>query len=98
MVREMGNPTEVIEDVRHEVIRPLREELRALVSELLGPRVSEQNITFCEMSVVNQCLAIAFLKRHRRHFLGRKRFTAPEVEAMIDHITRFSLAGIRATR
>ena len=97
LLGEMANPTEVIENVRHDVIRPLRKQMCALVGELLGPKASEQDVLFCEMSVVNQCLASAFLKRHRRHFLGRKRFTAAEVESLVDHITRFSLAGIQAT-
>ena len=62
-------------------------------------RQNEENevIFLCAMSIVGQCL---------HHFTGRRviaafrpnSFDPGDIERVVDHITRFSLAGIRELR
>ena len=97
--KEMANPTRLLEQVRRKCVGPLRGQMTALVRELLGPDAAEENVRFCQMSIVSQCLHPV---RHRRHHGRTTRENGPaliqDVEAYAEHVVRFSLAGVRATR
>jgi AcrR family transcriptional regulator len=100
LLREMVDPTEAIQKVHEDVIRPLRESIRQIIYQLLGPEATEQQITFCAMSVIHQCLAIGFRKGRRRlpAFLDVSQSRQSTIDALAEHITLFSLAGIAAVR
>jgi AcrR family transcriptional regulator len=100
LLREMVNPTDVIQDVKRDAIQPLHERMSRLMSQLLGPNAKREQVLLCEMSVVHQCLTFGI-----RLFTGRmppeaKLDVPPEqlVETLTDHVTRFSLAGLMAVR
>ena len=100
LLREIVSPTDVIEQVKHDAIRPLHDRMNELMSELLGPQASHEQILLSTISVVHQCMAIGI-----RLFTGRMppfvKFDMPTeqlVETLTNHITRFSLAGIKAVR
>jgi AcrR family transcriptional regulator len=95
---EMANPTAGLGLVVEKVIRPFDERLGCVIHELLGPDTSAQRIHDCVQSVVAQCnhlhVAQAVISR-----LGQyPAYDAEAVEHLIDHITQFSLGGIRAMR
>jgi AcrR family transcriptional regulator len=100
LLKEMSNPTEVILQFHHDVIRPLRERTRQIIKELLGPKATEQQMNFCELSLIHQCLALGFRKSRGKvpPFLGKDKLTGELIDALVDHITLFSLAGIREIR
>jgi len=100
LLREMVAPTEVIKNVKHDALEPMHERMNRLMTELLGTRASREQILLSEMSVIHQCVAIGI-----RLFTGKMppcmKLDMPVdelVERLTDHITRFSLAGIRAVR
>jgi TetR/AcrR family transcriptional regulator, regulator of cefoperazone and chloramphenicol sensitivity len=100
LLREMLNPTDVIEQVKRDAIGPLRERMDKIMRELLGAEADEDQVRLCAMSVVHQCLAIGI------HLFARKlrpdvKFDMPTdqlVRKLARHIVCFSLAGISATR
>ena len=98
--KEMANPTDLLREVQRECLEPLRAETAALVRELLGPRATEQQAQFCEMSIMGQCFGMARWARARREELppGAPAFSAANADAYAEHVVRFSLAGIRAVR
>ena len=98
LLQEMANPTEVIQQVRHDAIRSLRKRTQGIVKELLGPEATDQEVGFCEMSVIHQCLAIGFRKGRFPDKIIKENFTPDVIDALVEHITRFSLAGISAVR
>jgi AcrR family transcriptional regulator len=98
VIREMVNPTEVFAVTHRELVGPMRARTQALIRELLGPRASEQQLLYCEISLINQCLSANFFKGRRRLLFGRERFSRPQLEALARHITDFSLGGMRAIR
>jgi AcrR family transcriptional regulator len=100
LMREMSDPTDAIRDVLRDVVRPLRERTRKIIKRLLGPKVSDREIAFCEMSVVHQCLAMGFCrgKFPAGVVKGRGKPTPELIDALVDHVTSFSLAGIKAVR
>jgi AcrR family transcriptional regulator len=97
-LREMVNPTEVFAVTHRELVGPMRVQTRALIRELLGPQASEEQLLFCEISLINQCLSANFTRGRRKLLFGRTRFSRAQLETLARHICDFSLGGIRAVR
>jgi AcrR family transcriptional regulator len=101
--KEMANPTGLLAEVMRKSIEPLRRELGGVVRELLGESASEQQVMLCQMSIRAQCFDMIVRERHHKMFAaaGIKEelpSERPKIEVMADHVTRFSLAGIREMR
>jgi len=100
LLREMVTPTDVIKQVKHDALEPMHERMNRLMTELLGPRASRDQILLCEMSVLHQCVAIG-IRLFKGMMPSHMRLEMPVevlVEMLTDHITLFSLAGIQAVR
>ena len=93
--KEMANPTGLLAEVMRESIEPLRRGLAGVIRQLLGERATEQDVQLCQMSIRSQCLDPMFARRRRR---GRPESGGADLEAVIDHVTEFSLAGIAHVR
>ena len=98
LLREMADPTDAIAHVRRDTIRPLRERLHTIIAELLGPGATEQQLRFCQLSLIHQCLAIGFRKGKRPVLFPEQTAATTLTDSLVEHITRFSLAGIAAVR
>ena len=99
MAQEITDPTGVLGQVVESSIRPLYTYLASILSELLSeektPEAEESDEIFlCAMSIVGQCLHHHTGKRVIAA-LHPKSFDPADIERIADHITRFSLAGIR---
>ncbi|GFE62774.1 CerR family C-terminal domain-containing protein [Geobacter sp. AOG2] len=98
---ELANPTGLLSEVMRSELNPLREKTESLVRELLGPRASDTQVHFCEISIVSMCINPMVMKRVKQGD-GSKRHGghAPieDLEAFADHVMTFSLAGIAAVR
>jgi len=95
MAREMIEPTPALDGLVERVMRPLFTRLVGIVGELAGEGADPERIRLCSQSVVGQCI----FYRHAQECLRR---LGPEaivgrgrVEAVADHVARFSLAAIR---
>lgn len=63
------------------------------------PDTSEKQIIFCTMSVISMCLHIMMIQRVRKK--TKDLSLPPEIlnlEAFVEHVVKFSLAGIAAIR
>lgn len=99
MAQEISDHNGALGQVVESSIRPLYRYLVRILIELLNedkPSEAEESneIFLCAMSIVGQCL---------HHFTGRriiaalhpKSFDPADIDRIADHITRFSLPGIR---
>ena len=70
--------------------------MRGIVRELLCSDASEQTVRNCAMSVAGQCC----FYRHAHEMISRlypdTKNTPEHIEALADHITRFSLSALRS--
>jgi AcrR family transcriptional regulator len=103
MSKELATPTGLLAEVMRESVEPLRCEFGSIVRELLGEHASEQQAQLCRMSVMAQCFNLMFHQQHRKSLAeaGIKTDLPDDnlkIEEIADHITRFSLAGIREIR
>lgn len=98
MAAEMANPTGALLKLVDQVARPTHDVLIGIVHDLLGPTAGAIETQAIASSVLGQCL----FYRHSRPVIEALGIEVPrsdaEIEALADHITRFSLAGIAAAR
>ncbi|MGD2100358.1 MAG: CerR family C-terminal domain-containing protein [Desulfobacterales bacterium] len=93
---ELANPTGLIRDNWHELIEPRRQELIGNIRKIMGVDATDERVLFCEMSIINQCRALLTISRSDLEYLLGQPLCPELIRRWADHITRFSLAGIRA--
>lgn len=95
LAREMVDPTPALDALVATEVRALATRLRGILTELAGPGAGPETLHFCMAGVVSQ---IVFFQHCRpvitRMFPGL-RYGDEDLERLADHITCFSLAGIR---
>lgn len=94
--REMIDPTNALDAIVVERIRPQAQHLGAIVHELLGGQADEETVRLCSLSVVSQCLFYHHCQPVVCRLFPEQNFSSEQVETLADHITRFSLAAIKA--
>jgi len=98
LLQELAQPVEAIHNVCRKSTQPFRDLGYDIVSRLIGPDADDHTIRYCVMSVLHQCLAIGFRGGQKPPIIGEGPFTADEVEHLADHISQFSIGGIRSMR
>jgi AcrR family transcriptional regulator len=96
MARELNDPTPALDLVVRHVVKPRMAYLGSVIARLLGCRQSDPRVEHCVMSVQAQCLILLNDKINSR--LQSFELTNRKLDQMADHISRFSLAGIKALR
>jgi len=93
---EMAHPTGLIDRVRWQALRPLRQYIHGLLKELLGPGVTERQLDYCEMTLVGPCLMAQMTCQHK--LPGADLASDLDAESFAAHCTDFLLAGVKAVR
>lgn len=94
---EMVNPTGLLKEVMQRELIPMRERTLAVVRELLGPQATEQEVAFCEISIISMCIHPILLQRMAQRDQDRNLpGLIKDVTAFADHVVAFALAGINA--
>jgi hypothetical protein len=95
MVRELADPSPALDKIVREAIAPLHKFLGELVREIAGNKIGQTKLRRVVFSILGQCL----FYRHSHPVLQRLHpklsYNSKEIEAIAEHITNFSLAGIR---
>ena len=95
IARELQKPTEALDLVFHEVMKPFFSKLEELIRPFIDPRVSHDNVVLSLFSIFAQI--IHFI--HSRHVLPKimeRSFDATMKKLLVEHITNFSLYGMNA--
>lgn len=96
-VREFVEPTEALDFLVKEIVRHQFAIMRSVVGAVLGREVDDDELNRFAVSVVSQCFHYGMAEP----MLSRLGVKLPQNEGDIaqlaDHITRFSLGGLRAT-
>ena len=95
MAREMTEPTGALAGLIEEATRPQAETLRKILNDLGAGELDEERMTMLGLSIVGQCL---FYVHHRpliEALAPQFKNTPPSIDALVEHIHAFSLAGVR---
>lgn len=95
--KERANPTGLLAEIMQKVIEPARRNLITILTELLGEKAKPIHIQLCGASIMSQTMGI-FLREKSQGKVHHGPSIGGSVEYIVDHITQFSLAGIRAMR
>jgi TetR/AcrR family transcriptional regulator, regulator of cefoperazone and chloramphenicol sensitivity len=94
MAREMERPTEVLDLVMQQVLKPRIDYLCGVIGAIMGLRPDDPRVTRCVMSLQVQCLVAARpIPKPLAKSFGP---ATDDIEATVDHIVGFCLGGIRA--
>ena len=100
LLKELANPTGLLEEVITEELQPLQQRMQDLVRELLGPHIPDMQVRFCEVSIISQCINPMVVRSRQKG--KREGKNGPpgidDIEAYSNHVVKFSLAGINAIR
>jgi AcrR family transcriptional regulator len=100
--KEMASPTGLLTDTIQKAIEPLDQSFKSIIRELLGDNVSRQDVCFCQMSIMGQCFGPMLHLRRARVSPETPRPVGLNLEfgvkELANHVTRFSLAGMRGIR
>jgi len=95
MSREMVEPTGALDRLLKERLRPMADQLRGIVSEILGCPAGEEKVRLCTFSIVSQCVFYHHCRTMILRLFPEQQLDAAAAEQLADHITRFSLAALR---
>ena len=95
MSREMVEPTGALELLLEVRIRPMADQLRGLVAEILGGPPDDEEVRLCCFSIVSQCVFFHHCRTMITRLFPEQRLDASAVEPLAGHIARFSLAAMK---
>ncbi len=93
--REMIEPTEALDELVRDVIRPLSERLHLIVRGLSGGQFSDERVRLCALSIIGQMLFYHHNRPVIERLYGKQLYVNREVERVTRHITEFSIQAIR---
>jgi AcrR family transcriptional regulator len=93
---EMIQPTAALDALVAERIRPLAEQMRGIVNDLVGPDADPESVRLCGSSIVGQCLFYRHCQSVISRLFPEQGFEPDAIARIARHITRFSLAGLKA--
>jgi len=95
VAQEMIDPTKALDSLINEQIRPNSERLKAIVRELIGVEIDEQELWRCTFSIAAQWLFYFHCGQVVKRLNPDQRFGQQELERLADHITKFSVAALK---
>jgi AcrR family transcriptional regulator len=96
MRHEMSDPTPAAQWYMQQAIMPRIEFLMAVVRDLMGEAATKERVQRCVTSIQAQCLFYLPDRFKTAAFGDWQPHTDDEIRDTAEHITEFSLAGIRA--
>jgi TetR/AcrR family transcriptional regulator, regulator of cefoperazone and chloramphenicol sensitivity len=96
MTREIEDPTEAFDEVIRDVIEPRHRYLSGIVASLSSLPVDDLRVTRAVASIQGQCFL--FARPLPRKLPASWRAGLRDLDGTIDHVTAFSLAGIRGMK
>lgn len=98
MAREMADPTDALDSLVQEHIRPRFERLLMIIAGVIGAPVDHPAVRWHSASVISQCLFFFHNRPVIQRLYPDLTYTEQEIDFLAAHITRFSLMGLRGAK
>jgi AcrR family transcriptional regulator len=96
IARELAEPTRALDSLLEEIARPLHRELAGIVRQLLGSAAKNDDVRFCALSIMGQCVYYHHARAVIARLYPEHKSGADDIVRLVNHITEFSLAGLKA--
>jgi len=94
MANEMAEPTGALDKVVERFFRPRFNLLVSIVRDLVGEDVPLENVQLYAQSIIGQCIHFNKGRPIIMRLIPHMTYSPADLEALADHITRFSLDAI----
>jgi hypothetical protein len=94
-MREIAQPTRACVELVDNFIRPTFGVLQTILAELLPADVPQVQRRLIAFSIVGQCLHYRVARPIMSLLVGQAEFDSYGIDQLTDHITAFSLAGLK---
>jgi TetR/AcrR family transcriptional regulator, regulator of cefoperazone and chloramphenicol sensitivity len=95
IARNLVETTPFLDTCVEQSVRPMSQRLYGMIREIVGPQANERAVELAGLSIIGQIM----FHRHSRSAITRlfphMGCTHEDLERLADHITKFSLAGLR---
>jgi TetR/AcrR family transcriptional regulator, regulator of cefoperazone and chloramphenicol sensitivity len=98
MAREMIEPTDALERLVHQFIRPKKEILTGIVRRVMGAKVPQDVVDACARSVIGQGLFYHHNRPVIQLLYPHLGYSPDGVKRLAEHIAEFSLSAMRELR
>ncbi|WP_432799001.1 CerR family C-terminal domain-containing protein [Poriferisphaera sp. WC338] len=98
IVWEMSNPSDNFKNLIAPHLTPLKQQLHDMLADLLGPTATPRDIQLCSFSIISQCHSPLLRKHMHPAHISTESYTPDQIQYLINHVTEFSLAGIKMMR
>jgi TetR/AcrR family transcriptional regulator, regulator of cefoperazone and chloramphenicol sensitivity len=98
MAREMAEPTAVLDEIAQTGVKPRLDALAGIVRAIIGEDAPPALVFKCCRSIVGQILFYFFAKPMLVRLFPNEPIDASAIDELSEHITKFSLAGLRGMR
>lgn len=96
MLRELSDPTQALDMVAEEVLRPRTAYLCGVIGELIGCPADDPRVMRCALSVQSQFNSMLWSQAVAR-MMHAADIPPVTLDEIAEHITRFSLGGIKGS-
>jgi AcrR family transcriptional regulator len=97
MMREMADPTPMLAMVKEQVLKPRMAYLCGTIAELIGCKANDPRVVRCALSITAQFNGMLW-KKAVAELMNAPDAVDDAIDDVAEHIARFSLGGITATR
>lgn len=94
IAKEFLDPTPAFEDIVETYIKPHKEILVSIVSDVSGGRIDARQLVPCALSIIGQCIYYAFASPVISKIAHDLNPTREKLDFLSDHVLQFSLGGI----
>jgi len=98
IAKAMMEPTPSFEWIIEKYIKPHKEILISILSDLAGPDVKNESLSLCAISVISQCIYYAFATPVLKKMAPELIPLEENIERLANHVWLFSLGGIRSIK
>jgi len=98
IAREMVEPTEALDKFVEEQIHPNHARLKSLVKELMGRETDDEEARLACFSITAQCVYYYHCQSVVSRMYPDKPFDSKTISEIVEHIVRFTLAGLKGLK
>jgi AcrR family transcriptional regulator len=95
IAQAMIGPHHALDVLVEEEIRPLANQLEAIVQDLLDACADRDHVRLCALSIVGQCLFYHHAQAVIDRLYPEQRYSTRDIAQLADHIAQFSLGALQ---